>query len=306
MACLYNMSYFQLLGFCLCRPINSGKLMKMLRMNSRYLISSFLVLLLSVIAFYSSNRTSLGSEPKNYREIIILGNWTENKLNQLLNQSSGITDTGERIDFLSKQFLGADYQESTLIGDAGTPEVFVVNLEGMDCFTYIDYVEALRLSDSFTEFKENLKHVRYQSGKVAFQNRNHFFTDWPEFNGGNVTDVTEEVGREKVKTIVKVLNKKGDGTYFLPGIPVKQREIKYIPSPNIDDELLRRLKTGDYVGIYSDIQGLDVSHTGIIVKKGDKVYLRHASSREANRKVVDEDLITYMSNKPGLVVFRPK
>jgi len=246
------------------------------------------------------------SQSSDNKEIIILGNWTENKLNHLLNQSSGITDTGERIDFLSKQFLGTDYQESTLIGDADTPEVFVVNLEGMDCFTYIDYVEAMRLSDSFARFKENLKHVRYQSGKVSFQNRNHFFTDWPEFNGGNVTDVTEEVGGEKVKTVVKVLNKKEDGTYFLPGIPIKQREIRYITSPNIDEEVLGRLKTGDYVGIYSDMQGLDVSHTGIIIKKGDKVYLRHASSREANRKVIDEDLITYMSNKPGLVVFRPK
>jgi hypothetical protein len=247
----------------------------------------------------------LGSEPKNNKEIIILGNWTENTLNHLLHQSSEIADSGDRIDFLSKQLLGVGYKESTLIGDANTAEVFVINLKGMDCFTYIDYVEAMRLSDSFEEFKESLREVRYQSGQVDFQNRNHFFTDWPEFNKSRVTDVTEEVGGEKIKTVVKVLNKKEDGSYFLPGIPVKQREIKYIPSQNIDEEVLERLKAGDYVGIYSDMPGLDVSHTGIIIKKGDKVYLRHASSREGNRRVVDEDLITYMSNKPGLVVFRP-
>jgi hypothetical protein len=249
-------------------------------------------------------RSITPSQSANEKENIILGNWTENKLNDLLLQSSKIADSGERIDFLSGQFLDVGYKESTLIGDSSTPEVFIINLEGMDCFTYIDYVEAMRLSQSFTEFEENLKDVRYQSGEVSFLNRNHFFTDWQEFNKGNVNEVTEEVGGDKTRTVVKVLNKKEDGTYFLPGIPVKQKEVKYIPSDGIDDEIIGRLKTGDYVGIYSDIQGLDVSHTGIIIKKGDKVYLRHASSREANRKVVDEDFKEYIATKSGLVVFR--
>jgi hypothetical protein len=109
-----------------------------------------------------------------------------------------------------------------------------------------------------------------------------------------------------VKTVERVLNKKADGTYFLPGITVKQRKIKYIPSSAVDDEVIARLETGDYVGIYSNTQGLDVSHTGIIIKKEDKTYLRHASSIEANRKVVDDDLRSYLANKPGITVFRPK
>ncbi len=280
----------------------------MIRINSRYLASSFLVLTLSVIGFYSPNNTSLGSELKNNKEIIILGNWTENKLNVLLLQSSMITDTGERIDFLSEQFFGVDYRESTLIGDANTPEVFVINLAGMDCFTYIDYVEAMRLSNSFPQFEQRLKQVRYRSGVVSFQNRNHFFTDWPVFNKDHVRDVTEEVGDKKTEVVEKVLNKKEDGTYFLPGIPVKERKIKYISSSTVDDLIIKRLRTGDYIGIYSDVQGLDVSHTGIVIKNGDgdKVYLRHASSREENRKVVDEDFRNYIANKPGIIVFRLK
>ena len=68
---------------------------------------------------------------------------------------------------------------------------------------------------------------------------------------------------------------------------------------------MSKLKTGDFAGIYTDKEGLDVSHTGIIIKKGGKVFLRHASSREKNQKVVDEELSEYMQNKPGLVVYRP-
>ncbi len=239
-------------------------------------------------------------------EIIILGKWNEKQLDNIIRKGSQIHDLGKRIDFLSGQFLNVSYRESTLIGNANTPEVFVINLEGVDCFTYIDYVEAMRLSSSFSEFEENLKNVRYKHGKVAFKNRNHFFTDWIEFNSNHIKDVTEEVGGEKTKRVEKTLNEKGDGAYFLPGIPVKQREIRYIPSSAFNKTIIERLRTGDYVGIYSEAQGLDVSHTGIVIKDGDKVYLRHASSREGNRRVVDEDLINYISNKPGLVILRPQ
>src|ERR1700757_4891399 len=110
------------------------------------------------------------------KELVFLGKWNEKKLDHIIRESSGIQDLGKRIDFLSEQFLNVNYKESTLIGNINTPEVFVINLEGMDCFTYIDYVEAMRLSSSFSQFKENLRRVRYQSGKVTFENRNHFFT----------------------------------------------------------------------------------------------------------------------------------
>jgi hypothetical protein len=66
---------------------------------------------------------------------------------------------------------------------------------------------------------------------------------------------------------------------------------------------LSKLKSGDFVGIYTDEEGLDASHTGIIIKKTGKVFLRHASSK--SQKVVDEDLSEYMKNKPGLIVYRP-
>jgi len=278
----------------------------MKRIQSRLALIVSVASVLAIFCILAFHGITLSQIADDDQEVIILGKWTEDELDSIIRESSSIKDVSGRIDSLSKQFLSTDYEESTLIGDINTPEVFVVNLEGMDCFTYIDYVEAMRLSDSFAHFKENLKRLRYQSAKVDFLKRNHFFTDWPVFNKDHVRDVTGEVGGTKTKTVERILNKKEDGTYFLPGITVKQRKIKYIPFSAVDDDVIARLETGDYVGIYSNTQGLDVSHTGIIIKKADKTYLRHASSTEANRKVVDDDFKGYIANKPGITVFRSK
>jgi len=235
---------------------------------------------------------------------IELGKWTINDLNAMMIQASTINDFGERIDFVSGKFLGTPYVGHTLIGDINTPEVFTIDLKGMDCFTYIDYVEALSLSDSFPEFKDKLKNIRYKGGSVAFQNRNHFFSDWPVYNKNKIEDVTGEIGGDKTEETVKHLNRKSDGTYYRPGIPVVERTSTYIPSPEVDEDVIGKMENGDYVGIYTDIDGLDVTHTGIIIKNDSGVYLRHASSKKANERVVDEDLRTYIQNVPGLVIYR--
>ena len=69
--------------------------------------------------------------------------------------------------------------------------------------------------------------------------------------------------------------------------------------------MVGNIKSGDYIGIYTEIPGLDVTHTGIAIKKGDKTYLRHASSKKSNQKVVDEDFKEYAAKVPGIVIYRP-
>jgi hypothetical protein len=237
---------------------------------------------------------------------IILGKWTRDSLDRILRESSAMENAGVRIDFLSGHFINVEYMEATLIGGADTSEVLVINLREVDCFTFIDYIEAMRLSSSYAEFIENLKKVRYRSGEVAFEKRNHFFTDWREFNKDLVSDVTSQIGAQKTGSISKTLNKKEDGTHFLNGIQPQQREICYIPSEALDESIVNAMKTGDYAGIYSEIQGLDVSHVGIIIRKRDDVFLRHASSDKRLRKVVDQKFRDYIVGKPGMIILRPK
>jgi hypothetical protein len=242
-------------------------------------------------------------------ESVILDRWTEERLNAIMSEAAEIQDAGERIAFFSEKFLGLPYQEKTLIGDIKTPEVFVINLSAVDCFTFIDYIEAMRLSGSFSEFRENLRRVRYKTGKVAFENRNHFFSDWAIFNAEIVEDVTRKIGGKNTIKINKTLNVKQDGMHFVPGIQPRDIAISYIPSQYIHED---KLKTGDYVGIYSEKAGLDVSHVGIIIKNENSslfthhssLLLRHASSIQ--RKVVDEDFKDYIANKHGLIILRAK
>jgi hypothetical protein len=237
-------------------------------------------------------------------EKLLLGRWNEQGLDRMLTAARGIESTGRRIEFLSRQFLDVPYKESTLTGTEHTPEMFFINLDAVDCFTYLDYVEAMRRSNNFATFKETLKIVRYREGKVDYASRNHFFTDWIESNPF-VRDVTADVGRDKTKTVHKPLNDRGDGTYFLSGILPVDRDITYVPGKSIDAGIKRRLRSGDYVGIYSRAKGLDVSHVGIVIKTRGKTFLRHASSSSLHRKVIEEDFLDYTATKPGIVVLRP-
>ena len=63
---------------------------------------------------------------------------------------------------------------------------------------------------------------------------------------------------------------------------------------------------GDYIGIYTHIEGLDVTHVGILIKKEGKAYLRHASSKKEFLKVIDEPFESYIKNTPGFIVLRQR
>ncbi len=149
------------------------------------------------------------------KEEINLGKWDLGYLETVVRKAYQINQTGRKIDFISRQFLGTQYTEDTLIGSKKTNEMFVVNLSGMDCFTFIDYVEALRLSNSFPAFKKNLTHVRYRSDIIAFDRKNHFSQI------GLPRQRPYKYNKEWVnsaQTAEKILNKKENGTLYLPGI----------------------------------------------------------------------------------------
>ena len=233
-----------------------------------------------------------------------LGKFTKGKISQIILQSSKYSASGAKINFISGHFIDVPYKPFSLIGDYKSKEVLTIDLAGVDCFTYLDYVDALRLSSDYSEFMDNLTRVRYKGKKVSYEARKHFFSDWPAYDPSRIMDVTQVVGGRSVVSAAKSLNKKGDALY-LNGIPVTARKVVYIPSDKLSKSVTSKLMTGDYVGIYSNQAGLDVSHAGILIKKGSKVYLRHASSKKNAQRVVDEELSGYLKDKPGIVVYRP-
>jgi len=233
------------------------------------------------------------------------GRWTEDELDRLIQQTAAIQRAGERIAFISEHFLGIPYRQSTLIGNGHIPENLVIDLGGMDCFTLLDYVEAIRMSSSLADFPLVLQRVRYHGGVVTYRTRNHFFTGWTVYNTGFVTDVTAEIGQGKTVTVQKELNRRADGTFLLEGIDARDRSFNVLPADAINEEVAANMRTGDYAGIYSEMEGLDVSHVGIVIRKQDKLFLRHASSAPEAEAVIDQDFLAYMNGRPGLIVLRP-
>ena|ERR1700736_4758939 len=231
---------------------------------------------------------------------------SEQILQTLLTVRNNASSAGlsQRSESLSRQFLGVPYGANTLIGSANEPEQLVVELQRVDCFTYADYVEALKRAKDREEFIDRLIEVRYKDGVVGFQNRKHFFTDWSASAPAIATDITTSLSANAIQ-VTKNLNKKDSGGVYLPGLPVVPRTLSYIPSQQVDSTVLGRLRTGDYIGAYADDGGLDVTHIGIFVDTPGGPVLRNASSLQTNNKVVDSPLLDYLRTAPGVVVLRP-
>ncbi|MFE3442198.1 DUF1460 domain-containing protein [Nocardia sp. NPDC059180] len=236
-----------------------------------------------------------------------IDDFTARRIDELLSVRTGAApqSKGELIELLSRQFLGTPYGANMLIGSATEPEQLVVDFRRVDCFTYLDYVEALSRSTSRDEFVANLIATRYTGGRVEFSQRKHFFTDWAHTPRTASTDITATLTPAAIST-TKHLNAKADGTNYLPGLPVTDRGITYIPSSAVDDSVIANLRTGDYIGAYTDQPGLDVTHVGIFVSTPTGPVFRNASSLAADNKVVDTPLLDYVRTTPGILVLRSK
>lgn len=226
------------------------------------------------------------------------------RIDQMLALVPADASSDVRAERLSRAFLGTPYGADTLVGSATEPERLVADLERVDCFTLVDYVEALKRSRTRADVVDALATVRYRDGVVGFATRRHFFTDWAATRPALATDVTATLSADAV-SVPKVLNQKDAGGVYLPGLPPVPRSVSYIPSARVNDAVLHGLRTGDYVGAYADDGGLDVTHVGIVVVGPDGPVLRNASSLDADEQVVDTPLSTYLRTVPGIVVLRP-
>ncbi len=234
--------------------------------------------------------------------------YTAGKLNAILQERPNyrLLGTGQQIGLISEAFLGTPYVANKLQGSLNTPEQLVVDFRGLDCFTYLDYVQALRQSTAQSDFLKNLLRTRYVDGDIGFFNRKHFYTDWAY--SGRYTpaeDITAQISAHAVRS-QKLLNQKADGSAYLPGLPVVPRTVTYIPAGFIDKTVIKRLHEGDFIGIYTPLAGLDVTHVGFFIKTDKGPVLRNASSHSGSQKVVDSPFLAYVANTPGIVVLRAK
>ena len=233
--------------------------------------------------------------------------YTLHKINTIIQDISNdkVLSQNEKISLISAKFLGTPYQKNMLNGSDTIPENLIVDFRGLDCITYLDYVIALHISHSKNDFLHNMIKIRYINSDIHFYSRRHFFTDWANREYRIAEDITAQLSAKTLKS-VKSLNQKNKTQKYLPEIPIISRSITYIPSSAIDHTLISTLKSGDLIGIYTPLPGLDVSHVGFVIITEQGPVFRHASSSQNNQSVVDSPLMPYLLSSPGIIVLRIK
>ena len=239
-------------------------------------------------------------------------------------QDIKISSTGVELVEIGKTFLGTPYVAHTLEGKGG--EALVVELQGLDCTTFVENVLAFGLilrevEPDFDSYIRELERIRYREGRLdGYESRLHYFTEWITDNEkkGLVEDITASLGGEIVH---KDLNFMTAHRSLYPALKdensfVALREtenaISAEPLCVVSVEMLSRneslLASGDIIALATSIDGLDVTHTGFAIRMPDnRIHLLHASSSGAV-EISSRPLTDYLKgirNNTGIIVARP-
>ncbi len=230
---------------------------------------------------------------------------------------------GANIVRLGDSFLGTKYTPGTL---EVVPEQLVINLEELDCVTYVENVLALarivRSGDTtWTAYVNELERIRYRGGELdGYRSRLHYFTEWISDNErlGLVRNVTRDLGGAQLREPINFMSTHVDAYPQLADSAnlqeVRKTEARltgetrwWIPEGQLTP-VMPRLQNGDIIAATSSINGLDVAHTGIAVVRDDGVYLMHAplvgSNVELSETTIDRRIQGFDA-QDGIMVARP-
>ena len=220
------------------------------------------------------------------------------RVEELLSKTKSYRSAGDRIEVLSRFFLGLPYTINPLIGSAEKPEVFTASLDGFDCVTYLETILALSRASTVDEFIDWLRRIRYERGQVKWERRNHYMTDWIRNNArsGAIRRVSPRDTRRVVKE--RILN-------AIPGLPPVRARFAAVPKTEMP-KLAPQLQTGDLVFFGSTRAHLDVFHVGLVIRGGDRLLLRHAARSKGG--VVEQELDDFLkaNRMSGVIIARPR
>lgn len=229
---------------------------------------------------------------------------------------------GDVILFVGRKFIGKPYVAHTL--DRTDDEQLVVNLQQLDCTTYLENVLALVLASykpnpNYETFLKQLKDIRYRQGILGYENRLHYFDWWLEDNEamGFVHEVkTSEPPFTAVQTLkINYMSEHSQAYSMLKNHPERVESIKllenktngkqvvYIPKAALKNTALLRktIKDGDIIALVTNKKNLDTTHLGLAVWHKDGLHLLNASSLKKNGKQVvepEETLYQYLMARP--------
>ena len=281
-----------------------------------------LYFILSIFSSAGCNSENNKSEQKAYKD-----NFTTNIISDSENKKSILSDKNDSIDFFSvaSSFIDKPYVAGTLDIDS-INENLIVNLDSVDCTTFLEYVTASLISEripseSDSAYLSALLKIRYKNGVInEYPSRLHYFSSWIDDNQkkGIIKEVTESFIYEdfnkkinfmssnpqlysQLRNNKKFIDQLRNEENYINGL-----NIKYIPKNKIASQL-DKFKEGDLIAITTSVKGLDISHVGFIHIINNVPYLMHASSGKKKVVITSENIYEYLKknkSQTGIRVLR--
>lgn len=250
------------------------------------------------------------------------------KFDLAVSQHLAAKPINEVIVEIGKSFIGVDYAGHTLEEDG--PEKLVINLRALDCVTFyencVTLARCIKMKKmTFEDYKAQLQFLRYRDGKIdGYPSRLHYTTDY-WYNAekkGIMKLVTKEIfGEKNVAEIPRPINfmtTHRDKYKHLATNDSNFEKIKaqeddlnkrvnyFLPKGNLHmyaDKVLH----GDIIGIATNIEGMDISHTGVAVKVDGKLHFMHAPITGQKVQITGVPMHDYLaknSKQTGIIVAR--
>ena len=248
-------------------------------------------------------------------------------INDLLKKGleSGLNDANSLIEFYARQLLGTPYVAHTLEADE---EMLTINIHELDCLTFIETLYALSRATlnhrySWRDYAANIENVRYRGGEMGdYSSRIHYISEWIIDNHvrGNLVEITPDLPH--VDYMVKDINymsKHPDSyrqlkndTAMVEKIKrheLRQHRFPYLKRSWLNDKGVKAaLRSGDFITLVTKMEGLDVSHNGVVIvdDKGDPCLL-HASMSGGKVMLETQSLYKFLERSKtniGVRVFR--
>ena len=248
-------------------------------------------------------------------------------INDLLKKGyeSGLTDANALVEYYARQLLGTPYVAHTLEGDE---ELLTINIHELDCLTFIESLYALTRTTlakrlSWRDYAAHIENVRYRGGEMGdYSSRIHYMSEWIIDNHmrGNLVEVTPDLPHADylVKNIDYMTHHtdsyrqlKNDTAMVerIRSHELRNHRFPYLKRSWLNDKAVKAaLRSGDFVSLVTKIEGLDVSHNGIIIvdEKGEP-YLLDASMSGGKVMLEPKPLFKYLERSKtniGVRVFR--
>ena len=226
---------------------------------------------------------------------------------------------------VGRYFMETPYVAHTLETEK---EQLVINLREMDCTTFAENCLAIsRTLQSgiltFEQFASELQQIRYRNGVIdGYLSRLHYFCDWIFDNQQKemITDMSRKIAHTPLSKHFNFMSTHPDSyiqlkenAALIDSIEKQEqeitaREIYFIPEARIA-EIEDLLWDGDIVGITTGIEGIAISHVGILVRLQGRIHLLHASSKAEKVVISENTLEGYLlesKSATGIMVARPQ